>query len=325
MTTKTRKTTPRKPTKKKTGKRRAGKKTNFRKWLIPGILFVLLSTSLLATGYFIFLRPGTPLAIPKKAAALSVAPVTHIVEEKTVPLPVITPKDNLALRQTGPSPGNKKGRVTIIIDDMGYRRQTGSRILDLPLNLTFSFLPFGPHTAELAAKADGLQRDILLHLPLEPTDPAWDPGRGTLYLAMSDAEIRENLDKNLADVPMAIGVNNHMGSRFTEDVRAMGILLEELKEKGLFFVDSITTANSVANSLAVTMGVKTARRHVFLDNELDKEKIIRQLTIMVDMAEKHGWAVGIGHPFPTTLEALKDFEGQLRDRVALVGISELVY
>ena len=73
------------------------------------------------------------------------------------------------------------------------------------------------------------------------------------------------------------------------------------------------------------MGVKTARRHVFLDNELDKEKIIRQLTIMVDMAEKYGWAVGIGHPFPSTLEALKDFEGQLRDRVALVGISELVY
>ncbi len=215
--------------------------------------------------------------------------------------------------------------VAIVIDDMGYRQKEGSALLDLDLALSFAFLPHGPHTPDLARRAQSLGRDILLHLPLQASDPRWDPGPGTLTLAMDETVLLADLDDLLAMVPMAIGVNNHMGSRFTEDSRAMGVLLAEIGRRRLFFLDSVTSSQSVGYDLARQLTVPTVRRNVFLDNEQDRLRIIAQLENLVAHAEKQGTAVGIGHPHAETLLALREFGDRFRDRVTLVGIGSLAH
>ena len=218
----------------------------------------------------------------------------------------------------------KKPFIAIVIDDMGYRDENGVQMLAVNLNLSFAFLPFAPHTADQAAIAHDLGRDILLHLPLEPTDRKWEPGPGTLFLSMNARQRNETFLKDLAAVPMAIGVNNHMGSRFTEDRAAMKNLLQHFRANNLFFLDSLTTPNSVGYSLAKEMGVEAIRRNIFLDNEQDKDKIVSQLEKLIRIAEKQGFAVGIAHPHKETIMALMEYKDKLNKRVNLVGIHSLL-
>jgi hypothetical protein len=192
------------------------------------------------------------------------------------------------------------------------------------MNLTFSFLPNGPNSANQAQAAWKLGRDVLLHLPLEPTDPTWDLGPGGLYVAMTKEKLQTTFTRNLAIVPMAIGINNHMGSLFTENETAMRTLLEVIRANDLFFLDSVTSSKSVGYNLARAMGIKTARRHIFLDNDHENKKLSGQLMKLMAMAEEHGWAIGLAHPYPSTLAALKEHADLLETRVRLVGISELV-
>jgi hypothetical protein len=124
---------------------------------------------------------------------------------------------------------------------------------------------------------------------------------------------------------MAIGISNHMGSRFTADPQAMRTLLTLVRARNLFFLDSVTAPKSVAYDLALEMGVKAERRTVFLDNDQNQEKIAAQLDLLVQLAEKHGRAVGIGHPYPATVEALRKYQSQLRSRTEMVGLSRLVH
>lgn len=312
-------------------KENTGLGADLKRWLLPGLFTILVVSSLAILGSLAVLHPGmvlneAPTALTDSAkladnAAEKITTAYIKPAEASVKPPAAEITDQAVL---SPPAGNKP-KLAIIIDDMGYRQQTGDKMLGLPLNLTFSFLPFGPHTTELSRKALALKRDILLHLPLEPTDPKWKLGQGMLFLAMSTEEIEKNFSADLAQVPMAVGVNNHMGSLFTENTQAMEKLLRVLEKKDLFFVDSITTPKTVGGELASAMGIKTASRRIFLDNELDEEKIIRQLEKLVTQAEKNGAAVGIGHPFPTTLKALRDFQDQLNDRVEIVGVHELVH
>ena len=307
-----------------------------RRWLLPAGLLLLVLASLAATVYFVFLRtraprtgpaPRPPRVVERPAGTLPTAPPQEQPTPAELPpaTPVVPPPpEPPAAVAPGVVPG-KTAKLAIIIDDMGFRRETGDRLLALDLNLTFSFLPDGPHTTELAQKAGRLRRDILLHLPLEPDDPKWNPGPGTLTVAMSGEKMRAAFNQALATVPKAIGVNNHMGSRFTADPRAMGTLLTLLRDHNLFFIDSITTPKSTGSSLAVAMGVKTARRHIFLDNDQNKEKISAHLNALVELAQNHGQAVGIGHPYPVTLAALRDFQNTLPAGVTVVGIHEMIY
>jgi len=207
---------------------------------------------------------------------------------------------------------------------MGYRKATGDDLLRLDLNLSFSFLPGGPNSASQAREAQKLGRDIMLHLPLEPHDPTWNLGPGGLYVSMSRESVQNTFARDLAIVPMAIGINNHMGSLFTENETAMRTLLTIVRANNLFFLDSLTSSNSLGYDLARSMGVKTARRDIFLDNEHDNEKITSQLMKLLAVAEKHDWAIGLAHPYPSTLAALKEHAALFRTRVRLVGISELM-
>ncbi len=219
---------------------------------------------------------------------------------------------------------DEKPRIAIIIDDMGYHRQTGNALLDLDLNLTYAFLPYGPFTPDLEQRAWNRGRDILVHMPMEARDPAWDPGPGALYLADPPEARARLVAENLLRVPHAIGSNNHMGSRFTEDREAMDQFLSLLARRGLFFVDSITSSKSVGVESARAMGIRTAGRQVFLDNVQTREDICRQLRLLVKKAFARGWAIGIGHPNEATLTALTRCRSDLLDRVRVVGVRELV-
>jgi len=214
--------------------------------------------------------------------------------------------------------------VAIIIDDLGYHQKVGAEFLNFPLELTYSFLPFAPFTGEQESLAFYSGKTVLLHLPLEPKDAQWDPGPGALFLKDSPDVQKEKFEQDLAAVPHAVGVNNHMGSRYTEDRVAMKRLLQLIDYNSMFFVDSFTTASSVGQEVAGEIGIKAARRHVFIDNKLDLDEICDQLDNLVGLAEKQGKAIGIGHPHQLTVDALLKCAGKYSSRVQYVSIARLL-
>jgi len=266
-------------------------------------------------------RDSAPPVVQPSAAA------TIVFEEPNLPQPheaALTPEKSTPPCGTKSGAGTSRPRVAIIIDDMGYHQQIGKHLLALDMPLTFSFLPKAPFTLELEEQAWQEGRDILLHMPMEARDSAWDPGPGALYLRDSSRAIRKKVEENILAVPHAIGSNNHMGSRFTENRAAMHTVLGVLQEHHFFFVDSYTTAQSTGLDEARTMGIPTARRHVFLDNVHERKKICLQLQRLVELARKKGWAIGIGHPNQATLQALTQCQKQLLSQVDIVPVHTLV-
>ncbi len=289
-------------------------------------LAVLLCLILAGTAHIICRRTTTTtvkLAGQKVEESFPAPANNHIIFEE--PPAASRPEVFLPDRKPPVATEPWKPKVAIIIDDMGYRHKEGEGFLAMDLNLSFSFLPFAPYTADQAQKALRRQRDILLHLPMEPTDAKWNPGPGALYVSMSKERQRITFTNDLTAVPMAIGINNHMGSKFTANRQAMQILLKLIRTEKLFFVDSVTTHKTVAAGLAEAMGIKTVSRNIFLDDAPKKEKISRQIKAVIALAVKKGWAVAIGHPYPVTLDTLKEFQDVIKNRVTLVGIHELVH
>lgn len=223
-------------------------------------------------------------------------------------------------------PPRHGGRVAIIIDDLGRGAGQVRQLLKIGQPLTFAILPGEPHSGEVAGLAHAAGREVLLHLPMEPQGyPKINPGPDALLVAQSDAELRERLAGLLSRVPQAVGVNNHMGSRFTEDERGMATVMSLLGERHLFFVDSLTSSGSIGRSAAAGAGVAYLRRDVFLDNVAEVPAITRQLRQLAAQAARHGSAVGIGHPHPQTLQALKNEIPRLAaGGVTFVTISELL-
>ncbi len=227
-------------------------------------------------------------------------------------------------KAAAPPPAGRKPRIAILVDDMGYTKKIGEQLLALDLPLSFSFLPGTPHLRELSRAAEKKGRQVLLHQPMEPKDAKYDTGPGLVRRSMADQEIRAVLTANLALLPMAAGVNNHMGSAFGEDPQKMTALLEELGSRGLFFLDSLTSSGSVGYDTARRLGVKTARRTLFLDNTKSKDAVLRELRRLVAIAEKTGTAVGLCHPHAATLDALREYRNELQRRVELVPVGDLV-
>ncbi len=241
------------------------------------------------------------------------------------PVIIDTPAKKDHSRPDGDREINKeRPRIAIVIDDMGYQKKTCNRLIDLDLDLSFAFLPFGPYTKDQAYKAHRLGRDVLLHFPMEASDPKWDPGPGKVTINMGRREIRKIFAANVAAVPFAAGVNNHMGSRFTQNAEAVKVFMKLFRTGEMFFLDSRTSQNSVGFRIAREMGIRTAKRHVFLDNVRDRQKIKIQLRKLLDIAERRGQAIAIGHPYPETLQALKELGREISSRAVLVGVSELV-
>ncbi len=218
-------------------------------------------------------------------------------------------------------------KVAIIIDDLGRDKKIADKILDLNIPITFSILPYRQYSREIARMAAMTGREVILHLPMQPQNyPEVNPGAGCLLLSMGQDEIQAELTAQLDLVPNCIGVNNHMGSLFTEKTEPMEWVLAILRERRLFFVDSFTTPNTVAPVLARDLGIPFAQRTHFIDVEKDEDYIIGQLCDLADYAAHYGMGIGIGHPFEETISALpKALSAFEQKGVRLVFISEMPF
>jgi polysaccharide deacetylase 2 family uncharacterized protein YibQ len=221
--------------------------------------------------------------------------------------------------------GEISPKIAIIIDDLGHDISLAGKFMALELPLTLSILPLAPYTRSIAHRAWEGGREIMLHLPMEPRSyPHIDPGDGVLLVSMESDTILEVLRRDLDEIPFVAGVNNHMGSRFTENREKMTVVLAELKRRGLYFVDSRTSCRSVAFDLAKQMEIRAARRDVFLDNDLSEGALRIQMDRMLHLARNRGHAIGIGHPHKETLGFLKRVQLSLKEEAKVVPVSGLV-
>lgn len=219
----------------------------------------------------------------------------------------------------------KTPRIAIIIDDMGYDKSLAREFIDLDIPLTLSILPFTPYTNLIAQGARAAGREVMLHLPMEPRSyPRINPGEGVLLISMEKDTIRKVLHRDLGEIPCVAGVNNHMGSRFTENKEKMSVVLSELKRRGLYFVDSKTSRKSVAYDLAKQMEIRAACRDVFLDNDLSNSALGIQMDRLLTLARHNGHAIGIGHPHKETLWFLTRLQLSLKGKAEVVPVSGLL-
>ena len=195
--------------------------------------------------------------------------------------------------------------AALIIDDIGDLRQSGIRAINLSANITVSILPHTPFGTELAKLAHKQGREVMLHMPMEAQKKI-NPGPGAIYLDMDENHIRQAMRAALADIPHARGVNNHMGSLITRHPGHMQWIMEELQVIGdLYFIDSRTTARTVAQDLAEEQGVKNSARTIFIDPQRDRKIIEQQIKKFIAAAQKEDGVIAIGHPYPETLDLLE--------------------
>ena len=214
------------------------------------------------------------------------------------------------------------GKLAIVIDDVGYR-PADQAVMRLPLPVTVAILPVAPHAARMAEQAAKQQRDALIHMPMQPRGSTRVEA-GALHTGMDAAAVRRTLEQALQVVPHARGLNNHMGSAATADPTLMQLLMQELKARHLLFLDSRTTAATVAESTARRFGVPTLRRTVFLDDNNSLTKVQAEFQRAVSMARHKGWAVAIGHPRPNTLKVLQEGLAHLPADVQLISLRALI-
>ncbi|MFJ4052325.1 divergent polysaccharide deacetylase family protein [Pseudomonas sp. NPDC089743] len=210
--------------------------------------------------------------------------------------------------------------MSIIIDDLGQSTERDSRTLALPGPVTMAIMPDTPHATEFARQAHQAGKTVILHMPMDPaTGPyAWHP-------EIALPELARRLDAALAKVPYAAGINNHMGSRMTAQRSAMTWLMGELQRRHLFFVDSRTSAATVAAAEAQAQALGHVSRDVFLDDVRTTEAITAQLQQGVALARRQGSAVLIGHPYPQTLQVLEQEMPRLRSQgIELVSLAQMI-
>ncbi len=221
-------------------------------------------------------------------------------------------------------PGEALAKVAVIIDDMGHSRLSNLDALELPGPVTFAFLPHTPFADRLARLAFSLDKEVLLHMPMESLQGR-DLGAGGLYASLDHPEFIRRLDQAIATVPHAQGVNNHMGSHLTASSEAMDWVMGWMKERGdLYFLDSRTSSESVALRRAQKLGLRAAGRDVFLDHSKDLDAIYRQFDRLVSVAKQRGEGIAIGHPYPETISVLAELLPKLSHYgVELVPLSAI--
>jgi len=196
--------------------------------------------------------------------------------------------------------------MALVIDDIGYDMTAVDTLLALNIPITFSVLPHCPYSAVSARRAHEAGHEVILHLPMEPLGyPDADPGEGALLVGMTRREILKTVESNLRSVPYISGVNNHMGSRFMEHEDKLIAIFSELKKRRLFFLDSLTSPTTKGRSAANTVAIDYITRDIFLDNSRNREDTFKALLKLLDMDNHWTTLVVIGHPYPSTLEALE--------------------
>lgn len=216
-------------------------------------------------------------------------------------------------------------KVAFIIDDLGYETEVAKKMMELEFPIALSILPFLQYSEFIAEEGKKKNQEIMLHIPMEPNNSDADPGPGAIKSYMSEEEIRQAVRGSIFNFPYVVGVNNHMGSKITEDRKIMKIILEEIKRYDLFFIDSVTTRNSIAYEVAQEMEIKSAVRSVFLDNENGIEYIKGQMLEIQETALREGEVIAIGHGRINTFYVLKLIIPELiKAGIEIVPVSELV-
>ena len=228
-----------------------------------------------------------------------------------------------------PKPARVKvphGSVAIVVDDMGSSLKEVQELVAIGQPLTFAIIPGLARSRSVAEYAHSHGRDVILHMPMQPQGyPNQRVEGNALLLDQSAEEIASRLQGYFREVPYIVGANNHMGSSFTEHEEQMGVVMAALKEKGLFFLDSRTSARSVGQAMAARAGIKSASRNIFLDNVQSVEAIRNELVSAARMAGKKGWVIAICHPHPATIQALRETMPLLsREGTVFVRVGELV-
>jgi polysaccharide deacetylase 2 family uncharacterized protein YibQ len=221
-------------------------------------------------------------------------------------------------------PPVKKPQVALIIDDLGCNKKNVEELISLPMVVNGAFLPHNKYIDEISEKIIQKGGDVLLHLPMQPLDKPYNPGYGAIYEWMNEEEIRNIFSKDIKSVKLATGVNNHMGSKITQNEKIMRIILEEVKKRNLFFVDSVTTLKSCAYKVAREMGIPSLKRDIFLDTELSYEHTVKHIEEIVSLAKKKKYVVVIGHPHKFTMEALHKYANYLCSEVEFVSIRKML-
>lgn len=198
-------------------------------------------------------------------------------------------------------------RIVIVLDDMGLSEYRSDKAVALPRPLTMAVLPYGPEPEALVARARAAGHEVLVHLPMEPRSRDKDPGPNALITGLPKSELDRRIAANLDRMDGYVGINNHMGSRFTASAQDMDRVMLALRKRGLLFLDSLTTGASVGRRLALKHGVPSAARDIFLDNSRTPADIAKQLSKVEKQARENGYAIAIGHPYPETLDALSQW------------------
>ncbi len=222
-----------------------------------------------------------------------------------------------AVRDDGP-------QIAIVIDDLAVVRGRSLDIIDLPAPLTLSFLPYAPDLPEMTRLAHDRGHELMVHLPMEPKGD-FDPGPHALLMHVSAEKMTADLIFNLSRFDGYVGLNNHMGSAFTEDRKSLDLVLDEVERRGLLVLDSRTSRKSLLAEMSTDRNIPNMTRDFFLDNEQDVDYIFAQLAKLEDMARRKGSAIAIGHPYAETIQALTLWLPTLKARgITVVPLSYLV-
>lgn len=235
--------------------------------------------------------------------------------EKTLqPEPI--PKQHMA---------GRKPMIAIVIDDMGLDRLHSARAVRLPPAVVLSYLPYSSNIAQQTDAAKKAGHELMLHLPMQPERKTADPGPGYLGVEMAPLALHERVMKNLESFTGYVGVNNHMGSKFTKDRDGLAIVMAALAEKKLMFLDSRTAPGSVAEKVAREHGMQSTHRDVFLDDDVAPAAVAKSLIQVEQVARRAGAAIAIGHPKDVTLAALEKWLPSLAAKgYELVPVSQII-
>jgi len=217
-----------------------------------------------------------------------------------------------------------KPRISIVIDDLGDNSIIARKLLSLPAKVTAAILPSTPHAKFISKYATEKGHEVIMHLPMEAFTRPDLLGPGALLENMDQSTFNDTFSQNIESIPHIIGFNNHMGSLLTENIEKMTWLMNEAKDKNLFFLDSKTSESSIAEDVASTEGVPTIGRDVFLDHDKEYDSLLRQFNLSKKIAKQTGEVVIICHPYPETLSFLQEQLGEISDEFEFVGVSELL-
>jgi uncharacterized protein len=308
-------------------KKRPAKKSkgnSFDRWMFAGITISLLLIVLALWGP---LRKFRSPSVPLQAVRQETPPLAKPSLRSPAPsMSLGHPKHDSGPALLGGLRPQKNVQVAIVIDDLGQDLKQAREVMALPAKLTFAVMPGLPQSKQVAALAKQHDHEVLLHLPMEYRSKNGKPALGMLRSDMTPMEFLTTVSDDVESVPGADGINNHEGSALTENKEAMKFLMAELKARNLMFLDSFTSAKSVAYATAQEFGLKSGKRDVFLDNDSDNPASIRkQLEELVEIARKNGKAIGIGHPHPVTIAELRKWIAETKAAgIEIVPVSRLM-